>query len=398
MLISSNIEPKTLHREPSPPPCKNKENDNLSEGGEKAVIEKPNPNEIHAKKNKGEKSTNSGSNNSNNNKRSSSTEDKKTLLAQKYYITSLENRINDLQDNVALLNSIKDSKLEPTLKDCHQSVNANAEGYRETSGASLLRSVDNKLYMFETQLINNMNLQNQLNFQNYMNIQNQLSILNMQTQISQLTSTHIPPNNIYGHHNLQYSYYQNRIPSMNPIQHIPVFPQQVQPAVNPTQPVMMTHQPTVIPTQPVPTQPVMIMHQPTVIQTPVAVPPPPNPRQIPQTGYQMPMQPGTYPPMQPNGARQPQMTRLQTPYIHVQAPAQHHIPTQPPRNDGQRNASFNQMSNQHVPLSNKPECAKTEKFTVTSPVTKNEVKASDYIEHDVIVIPASPVPRPTDYI
>ena len=55
------------------------------------------------------------------------------------------------------------------------------------------------------------------------------------------------------------------------------------------------------------------------------------------------------------------------------------------------------MSNQHVPLNNKPECDKTENLTVTSLVTKNEVKATDYIEHDVIVIPASPVPRPTDY-
>ena len=82
---SSNTEPKTLHREPSPQPCENKENDNLSEGGEKAVVEKPNLNEIHAKKNKGKKSTNSSSNNSNNNKRSSRTEDKETLLAQKYY-------------------------------------------------------------------------------------------------------------------------------------------------------------------------------------------------------------------------------------------------------------------------------------------------------------------------
>ena len=185
---------------------------------------------------------------------------------------------------------------------------------------------------------------------------------------------------------------------MNPVsQHIPVFPQQVQPAVYSTQPVMMTHQPTVIPTQPASIQPVMMMHQPTVIPTPVAVPPPPYPRQVPQNVFQMPMQPGTYPLMQPNGARQPQMTRLQTPYTHVPAQAQYYIPTQLPRNDVQRNASYNQMSNHHVPSNNKPECDKIENSSVTSPATKNETNATDCVERDVIVIPASPDPRPTDY-
>ena len=112
------------------------------------------------------------------------TEEKETLLARKYFITSLENRNNDLQNTVTVLNNLKESKAKPLQSGCQQSAFMNSAGHRETSVDFVLRSVENKLYMFEAQLMNNVNLQNQLNFQNYINIQNQMSVLNMHSQIS----------------------------------------------------------------------------------------------------------------------------------------------------------------------------------------------------------------------
>lgn len=258
------------------------ENDASYQQTEKRLIDSSTVCENPNKKSKLKKSTNIV-----NNKKSLSTEEKETLLAQKFYITSLENRINDLQNTVSVLNGIKDSNVQSPQNESQRATGTIPNLNYEMSGEYTLRAVENKLNVFEANVKNALNLQNQLNLQNFMNIQNHLSIMSMQSQISSVQSQ---IQNVCGP---QLQRYSNPMPLINPglQQPMGIYPHPVN-GIYPMQPITTVRPPSFVP-------------------TPITVPPLPYPHVL-QTGVPVPgaAVPTAYVPMPP-GARilqQPNMT------------------------------------------------------------------------------------------
>ena len=260
--------------------------------------------EAHNNKSKPKKTTTN-----NNSKMTVSNEHQETNLAQKYYISSLENKVNYLESTVSLLKTtLNKSEIQPSVCQQNTPIGIDA-GISETSGDYVLKSVENRLCKFETQLMNNLSIQSQLNFQNHMNIQNQLAIQNTQLQIA---STYPRFQSILPHFDHRYGYINpNMTPIINPGL-LPAVPQVMNQGVYPM------HAGIHVP-----------LRQTTVIPTPVMVLPPsypycgppinmqPRSQQYQPYGIQLPMQPHAVPSQPPNLTAQVQNMHIKPQYLHV---------------------------------------------------------------------------------
>ena len=138
------------------------------------------PKELMNKKTKAPKKNS----NANGNKKNSLTDQQETIFAQKFYISSLEAKVNNLESTVTLLKNTL-SKSDNLTSVSYQSTSGSKDSERsELPNEHTLKTIENKLSMFEMQMMNNFMMQNQMNFQHHMNIQNQLTLINAQTQLS----------------------------------------------------------------------------------------------------------------------------------------------------------------------------------------------------------------------
>ncbi|MCG8113223.1 MAG: hypothetical protein N0E59_20925, partial [Candidatus Thiodiazotropha taylori] len=258
------------------------ENDASYRQTEKRSVDSSTSCENPNKKSKSKKSTNNE-----NSKKSLNTEEKETLLAQKFYITSLENRINDLQNTVSVLNGIKDLNVQSPQNESQKCTGTGTIPIlnHEMSGEYTLRTMENKLNLFEANIMNALNLQNQLTLQNFMNMQNHLSIMSMQSQISSVQSQ---MQNVWGP---QLQRYSNPMPFINPGLQQPM-------GIHP-------HPASVI-------YPITTVRHPSFIPTHMTVPPPPYLPHVLQTGAPVSgaAVPAAYVPMPPDARilQQPNMT------------------------------------------------------------------------------------------
>ena len=156
------------------------------------------PNETQNKKPKPRKNANAGSS-----KKAALSDQQETIFAQKYYISSLEAKVNNLESTVTLLkDTLHKSDIQTNTFQQGTSVRSDRDR-SEAMGEHVVKSLENKLGVFEFQMMQNFTMQNQMNLQNHLNIQNQLTLLNTQVQFSfaqsQLQSMHghRDPGNIY---------------------------------------------------------------------------------------------------------------------------------------------------------------------------------------------------------
>ena len=115
--------------------------------------------------------------------------------------------MNNLESTVTLLkNSLHNSEIQ--LNNPQHNVPVR----NDTSSEHALKSIENRLSVFETQLMNSFTLQNQMIIQNQLNIQNQLTLFNTQAQLSLAQSQ---MQNLHGRHG---NYPSNHVyPSMTPM-------------------------------------------------------------------------------------------------------------------------------------------------------------------------------------
>ena len=111
--------------------------------------------------------------------------------------------MNNLESTVTLLkDTLHKSDIQTNTFQQRTSARTDRDS-SEAMGEHVVKSLENKLGVFEAQMMQNFTMQNQMNLQNHFNIQNQLSLLNTQVQFSfaqsQLQSIHgqRDPGNVY---------------------------------------------------------------------------------------------------------------------------------------------------------------------------------------------------------
>ena len=125
------------------------------------------------KKNKPKKANNSNTTN----KKQVTSDSNETLIAQKYYISSLESKVNHLENTVNLLQN--------TLEKNPQVISSAAHDQDQTSVAHpgnvfTHSQLEYRLNLMENQMLTNLHMQNQMTLQNQMNLQ---SLFQCQNQL-----------------------------------------------------------------------------------------------------------------------------------------------------------------------------------------------------------------------
>ena len=114
-------------------------------------------------------------NNNNTNKKQAASDSNETLIAQKYYISSLESKVNHLENTVNLLQNTLENKPQSSTSPTIQSTYTDSD-------VTTFRHIEHRLNLMETHMVNNLQMQNQMALQNQMNLhslfqcQNQLII------------------------------------------------------------------------------------------------------------------------------------------------------------------------------------------------------------------------------
>ena len=114
-------------------------------------------------------------NNNNTNKKQAASDSNETLIAQKYYISSLESKVNHLENTVNLLQNTLENKPQSSTSPTIQSTYPDSD-------VTTFRHIEHRLNLMETHMVNNLQMQNQMALQNQMTLhslfqcQNQLII------------------------------------------------------------------------------------------------------------------------------------------------------------------------------------------------------------------------------
>ena len=162
---SDNTYPKQLEQ-----------NDNKSENCELTGLVASNIQDNGQSKKQKTKKTN----NINTNKKQASSDANETLIAQKYYISSLESKVNHLENTVNLLQNTLEKNPQVSSSTGHQAPTTCTEADGVFACRQIEQRLEHRFNQMENQMTSNMYMQNQMTLQDQMNLQ---SLFHCQNQL-----------------------------------------------------------------------------------------------------------------------------------------------------------------------------------------------------------------------